>query len=152
MGNAAQRTFRRIKRIVQSDDASVRAKRARYFDKRVLEKPTGVRYTRILRKVSLLRNGRSEEERSPKGGGWQSNQERREERHRRIDALSILNTFKRWAEAKEWIKKQDQVTLEFVLWLITKFDEDASYTPTLEELGRLRGIHDAWSNEPPDWF
>jgi hypothetical protein len=48
--------------------------------------------------------------------------------------------------------KQDRGTLEFVLGLINKLDEDPSYTPTNEEIDRLQAIHDDWANEPPDWW
>jgi hypothetical protein len=154
MGNATQRTYRRIRRIVPYANAPVRAKRTREPAKGIPQKPEGLWYTRKLKKVSLLRNRRQEptDEGSPKGGGFKSNQERRQEQYRQVEALSILNIFQRWAEAQEWIKKQDRETLEFVLGLINKLDEDTSYTPTLDETDRLKSIHDAWTNEPPDWW
>lgn len=157
MGNATQRAYRRIRRTVPYDNASIRSKRIGMPAKGLPEKPEGVRYARKLKKVSVLRNGRSaegrrEEDEGPEGGGFRSNQERRQERLRQLDALSILNTFQRWSEAQEWIKKQDRETLEFVLGLINKLDEDPAYAPNNEEVERLQVIHDAWTSEPPDWW
>jgi len=154
MGNATQRYTRRIKRIVSHNDVQVRAKRIGKHAKRVPEEAQRLRFTRILKKVSVLRSRRSApvEEESPKGTGFKSNQERRIEKLRQLDALTTLNTFQKWEEAQAWIKKQERGTLEFVLGLINKFDEDASYIPSNEEVGRLKDIYEAWTSEPPDWW